>query len=103
MSTYGTPSVEITFEGPPPQLPLLSEEIFHIGNHLRIQTRDPQGVIAQVFKHTGEGTGTIHNIEVIRPNLEGVYLHLTGRRYTASKVSEPSSSIHPEKEKTHDS
>ena len=79
VAAHATPVVEFTFAGAPPTLPVAAEPVGD--GRVRVATDEPARTIAEV-------SGTLHGqgpplagVEMIQPNLEAVYLALTGRRY----------------------
>jgi ABC-type multidrug transport system ATPase subunit len=77
---HATPVVEIVFEDEVPPVDLDGDSQATIeGRQLRVPTRDPAETIARVVPQVPPGS--LASIEIVRPNLEAVYLALTGRRY----------------------
>ena len=76
--THAAPVVDLTFDGEVPALTIEGEAIVE-GNTLRIGTSDPAGTITQVIPQIPPES--LASIQIVRPDLESVYLALTGRRY----------------------
>lgn len=70
--------VELTFTGEVPTMPV-GDGATVDGNRVRLPTSDPAATLVQVVPQVPPGT--LSSVEIIRPNLESVYLALTGRRY----------------------
>jgi ABC-2 type transport system ATP-binding protein len=78
ITSHATPVVELMFDGDVPPVTVDGQATVD-GNHLRVPTRDPAETIARVIPQVP--AGSLASIEIVRPNLEAVYLALTGRRY----------------------
>ena len=78
VASHAVPVVELAFEGPVPDAVGFSDATV-VDNRLRVATPDPAGTLVDVLPRLPRGTLT--GVEVIRPNLEAVYLALAGRRY----------------------
>ena len=70
--------VELTFAGGVPDLNA-DGDVRVEGNRARITTSDPAGTLSTVIPRLP--AGVLDSVEILRPNLEAVYLTLTGRRY----------------------
>jgi ABC-2 type transport system ATP-binding protein len=70
--------VELAFDGAVPAY-LRTDGATVEGNRLRLQTQDPAATLVEVVPRVPPGM--LSAVEIIRPNLEAVYLALTGRRY----------------------
>ncbi|MGC2997212.1 ATP-binding cassette domain-containing protein [Streptomyces sp. G35A] len=79
---HGGGWVELTFAGAPPR-PRLPWPVTADSGTLRIRADQPHLVLPEVLAALGDGTSRLTNVNVVRPSLESVFLHLTGRRYTA--------------------
>ncbi|MGH8939347.1 MAG: hypothetical protein ACRDV2_08345, partial [Actinomycetes bacterium] len=66
------------FHGPVPEIPL-GDGAAVDGNRLRVPTADPAATLVDLVAQVP--SGTLSSVEIIRPDLEAVYLALTGRRY----------------------
>jgi len=86
IATYTRPVVELSFDGPPPPLPLAGAVV--VDGRLRVTTDEPGRTIAELSATLADrGTSPI-GVEVIRPDLEAVYQALTGRRYAETDREE---------------
>jgi ABC-2 type transport system ATP-binding protein len=83
VATYARAAVELTFDGPPPDLGMPGASVE--GTRMRIVADNPGSAAATLLARLGElnGRATSHlvSVEVIHPTLEAVYLAVTGRRY----------------------
>jgi ABC-2 type transport system ATP-binding protein len=70
--------VELLFDGEVPRLSVDGGASVE-GNRLRVPTRDPAATLVDVLPQVPPNL--LSSVEIIRPNLEAVYLALTGRRY----------------------
>jgi ABC-2 type transport system ATP-binding protein len=78
ISAHAVPVVEFTFHGDVP--PISSNGAARIdGSRLRIPAPDPAAALVDVVPQVP--SGALASVEIIRPDLEAVYLALTGRRY----------------------
>ncbi len=80
---YGASALELTFAGRIPDAARV-QGAFVNDHSVRISTDDPAGTAAQLLPRLGAEAGTLSGIEVIRPNLEAVFLKVTGRKYDES-------------------
>jgi ABC-2 type transport system ATP-binding protein len=78
IDAHAVPVVELTFDGAVPAM-FLDAGATVKGNRLRLPTRDPAATLVEVVPQVPPGA--LASVEIIRPNLESVYLALTGRRY----------------------
>jgi ABC-2 type transport system ATP-binding protein len=78
IGAHAVPVVELSFEGAVPPI-FLNGGASVEGNRLRLPTRDPAATLVEVVPQVPPGA--LSAVEIIRPNLEAVYLALTGRRY----------------------
>jgi ABC-2 type transport system ATP-binding protein len=78
VGAHAQPVVELTFDGEVPALASADGATVE-GNRLRLPTPDPAATLVQVVPQVPPGA--LSSVEIIRPNLESVYLALTGRRY----------------------
>jgi ABC-2 type transport system ATP-binding protein len=94
---YGSVAVELAFDGPPPRLELVWPAA-PSGNRLRITTDDAGAAVVAVLAALGPETARLRTIEILRPNLEAVFVTLTGRHFDADPIVEaaiPSSDASP--------
>jgi ABC-type multidrug transport system ATPase subunit len=78
IAAHAMPVVELVFDGEVPAISWNGGARVE-GDRLRLPTRDPAATLVQVVPQVPEGA--LSSVEIIRPNLEAVYLALTGRRY----------------------
>lgn len=82
IANHASPAIELTFLGSVPPLDGLAARAEVVGSTLRVEVRDPAAQLASVIAAIGPEHGArITNVELIRPDLESVFLMLTGRRY----------------------
>jgi ABC-2 type transport system ATP-binding protein len=81
ISSHAEPVVELVFAGEVPVAAALAADgrATTDGHRLRLPTANPAETIATVIPQAPPGS--LASVEIIRPNLEAVYLALTGRRY----------------------
>jgi ABC-2 type transport system ATP-binding protein len=70
--------VELAFDGDVPTHMSIDGATVE-GSRLRVPTVDPAATLVEVVPRVPPGA--LSSVEIIRPNLESVYLALTGRRY----------------------
>jgi ABC-2 type transport system ATP-binding protein len=81
---YGTSALELSFAASVP------ERLAHLpgavvaGTSITIPADDPAATAARLLPALGEAAG-LRNVEILRPNLESVFVAVTGRRYDTSK------------------
>jgi len=78
IGAHAVPVVELTFDGEVPAMSINGGATVE-ANRLRLPTRDPAATLVEVVPQVP--AGVLSSVEIIRPNLEAVYLALTGRRY----------------------
>jgi ABC-2 type transport system ATP-binding protein len=78
VARYGGGIVEVTFDGPPPDIAF--DGAVSSGSSVRLRTDDPGRAAAETLARLGPEARRVRAIEVVRPGLEAVYLSLTGRR-----------------------
>ena len=80
VSSHGDAVVELSFDGPAPDL-RLETRVERDSNVLRVATHDPTGTLARIMAELSNGGPSPRGVEIIEPSLETVYLSLTGHRY----------------------
>jgi ABC-2 type transport system ATP-binding protein len=75
---HAAPVVELVFDGDVPEIDIDGQSTID-GQKLRLPTTDPAETIAAVVPQLPKGS--LASVEIVRPNLEAVYLALAGRRY----------------------
>ena len=83
IAAHGQGKVELTFAAPPPRVELSEWPAAIDGNVVRIDAADPAGAVPIIISRLGGLASSLRGVEVLRPSLDGVFLTLTGRRYTA--------------------
>jgi ABC-2 type transport system ATP-binding protein len=78
VARYGGGILEVTFDGPPPDIAF--DGAVSNGSSVRLRTDDPGRAAAETLARLGLEARRVRAIEVVRPGLEAVYLSLTGRR-----------------------
>jgi len=78
IAAHAEPVVELTFQGEVPAS-ALDDSATVDGSRVRIPTRDPAATLAAVLPRLP--AGSLLSVEITRPDLEAVYLGITGRRY----------------------
>jgi ABC-2 type transport system ATP-binding protein len=78
VAAHAVPVLELTFHGgaPPPTLP---DAVVVDDRRLRVPAPDPAATLVAVLPQLPPGL--LESVEIVRPDLEAVYLALTGRRY----------------------
>lgn len=77
INAHAVPVVELTFDG---EVPAAMRDGGTVdGSRVRLPTRDPAATLVRVLPQLPPGA--LSGVEIVRPNLEAVYLALTGRRY----------------------
>jgi len=82
VARYGTSALELSFEHTVPERLSLLPGAVVAGASVTIPADDPAATAAQVLPTLGATAG-LRNVEIVRPNLESVFLAVTGRRYDA--------------------
>lgn len=78
VGAHAMPVVELTFDGEVPAI-VAGDGAIVEGNRLRLPAPDPARTLVEVVPKVPPGA--LSSVEIIRPDLEAVYLALTGRRY----------------------
>jgi ABC-2 type transport system ATP-binding protein len=77
--SYGRSAVELRFDGPAPQL-VDVPGVQRSEGKLRLATdRDPAHSVASLFAALGDSITQLRDVRLIQPNLESVFLALTGQ------------------------
>ena len=84
MARHASSALELTFDGPVPDS-VRVEGARVEGSVVRIPAPDPAVTAAQLLPKLTPSDSPLHSIEVLRPNLEAVFLEVTGRRYSEDK------------------
>ena len=81
---YGASALEVTFSGDVPAAARLPGAVV-IGTSVRIPGPDPAATAAELLARLGPDAALLHAVEIVRPNLDSVYLQVTGRRYQSNE------------------
>jgi ABC-2 type transport system ATP-binding protein len=78
VSAHAVPAVDLTFHGTVP--PVAHPDARELGDgRVRLTTTDPAAALVAVLPSLP--SGSLSSVDIVRPDLEAVYLSLTGRRY----------------------
>lgn len=80
LAAHAAAFVEMVFDGPVPAA-LLGNDATADGSTLRLATAEPGHTAATALAAAGPDAARLRSLEIVEPNLESVYLALTGRRY----------------------
>ena len=81
---HADPAVELVFDGPPP--PVDGPGLVAVdGESVRISVDDPAAALADVLVGLGAETARLRSVDLLVPDLDAVFLSLTGRRYDAGE------------------
>ena len=78
LEAHAVPVVELVFNDTPPELQRPDVERVD-ERRLRLPAPDPAAALMDVLPQLPEGS--LASVEIVRPDLESVYLALTGQRY----------------------
>jgi ABC-2 type transport system ATP-binding protein len=78
IAAHAATVVELTFQGEVPPV-VVDGSATVDGSRVRLPTTDPATTLANVVPRLPPGS--LQSVEIMRPDLEAVYLALTGRRY----------------------
>lgn len=78
VAAHAVPVLELTFHGEPPALSL-PDAVVVDARRVRVPAPDPAATLMTVLPDLP--AGLLESVEIVRPDLEAVYLALTGRRY----------------------
>ena len=81
LTEHAQPFVEMTFDGPVPDT-FLGDGATVDGSTVRLPADDPGRAAASALMAAGDAASRLRSLEIVEPNLESVYLALTGRRYS---------------------
>ena len=79
---HGNAAVELSFDGPVPELDLGGLSTTVDGDVVRVTVADPATAVASVIGRLGPAASRVRSIAMVRPSLDGVFMSLTGRRYS---------------------
>ena len=80
MARHASSALELTFDGPVPDSVRVDGARVE-GSVVRIPAPNPAVTAAQLLPKLTPSDSPLQSIEVLRPNLEAVFLEVTGRRY----------------------
>jgi len=82
VSKFSKQAVELTFEGPAPDIAVRGGEATREGSRLRIKTDNAAETAAAALGQLGAHAIRLRNVELVRPSLDAIYLTLTEQRYS---------------------
>ena len=85
VSRYSTQVVELSFDGPAPEIAVRGGEAAREGSLLRIKTDNAAATAAAALGQLGAHAMRLRNIELVRPSLDSIYLTLTEQRYSSEE------------------
>jgi len=88
VSKFSKQAVELTFEGPAPDIQVRGGETTLEGSRLRIATDSAAETAAAVLGELGANAIRLRNVELVRPSLDAIYLTLTEQRYSHEQPAE---------------
>ncbi len=88
---HGASALQLTFDRsiPVPEVVRVDGAVID-GSTVRIPTREPEALVARLVPQLGPDVAGLRGIEVVRPDLESVFLAVTGRRYDEHGAAVPS-------------
>jgi ABC-2 type transport system ATP-binding protein len=81
---HGATALELTFVDAVPAAARVDGAVV-TGTTVRIPAADPAAEAAQLLPRLGDDARLLSSMEILRPNLESVYLAVTGRRYATEQ------------------
>jgi ABC-2 type transport system ATP-binding protein len=84
VAAHAVPVLELSFHGDPPPL-ALPDAVVVDSRRVRIPAPDPAATLVAVLPDLPPGL--LESVEIVRPDLESVYLALTGRRYAEADAA----------------
>jgi ABC-type multidrug transport system ATPase subunit len=82
VAQHGAAFAELQFDGIAPACSVDGVSVAHDGDVLRVTAPNPAAAAATVIARLGAEATRLRGIEVLQPNLDSVFLALTGRRYS---------------------
>jgi ABC-2 type transport system ATP-binding protein len=83
VARHGRCAIELAFDGAPPCIDFGDFPTTIDGNILRVETPDPARSVPGIMSRLGASTANLRAVEIRHPDLDSVFLSLTGRRYAA--------------------
>jgi ABC-2 type transport system ATP-binding protein len=84
IAAHGRSFLELRFDGSAPSLP---DAVTTSATTVRIPAEDPAHQLAGVLSGLNGSAARLQSVEIIRPNLDAVYLAITGKRFIADHSS----------------
>jgi ABC-2 type transport system ATP-binding protein len=83
VARHGRCAIELTFDGAPPSIDFGEFPTIVDGSTVRVETPEPSRSVPEIMSKIGPRTANLRAVEVRHPDLDSVFLALTGRRYAA--------------------
>jgi ABC-2 type transport system ATP-binding protein len=83
VTRYGKCAVELTFDRSPSNIDLGDYPTSVDGSILRVETPEPARSVPEIMARLGPRSADLRAVEIRHPDLDSVFLSLTGRRYAA--------------------
>ena len=83
VAQHGRCAIELTFDGSPPCVDLGEFPTSVDGSVVRVETSEPARSVPEIMSRLGPRTTNLRAVEIRHPDLDSVFLSLTGRRYAA--------------------
>jgi ABC-2 type transport system ATP-binding protein len=84
VAEHADAAIELTFDGPAPVETGLAHATAE-GDQLRVPTDEPAAALADILVALGADTARLRGVELLEPDLDAVFLSLTGRRYESAE------------------
>lgn len=81
LDEYASSFVELSFDGPAPDLTVAGLSVVRSDDILRAEGPGVAARTAELITGLGDNAQRLRGVEVLRPNLDTAYLSLTGRRF----------------------
>ncbi len=81
VAAHGSGELELQFNGPAPSLEVEGLSVRKDGDRLSLSTPDPAPAAAQILNKLDADIHRLVGVNILRPSLESVFLHLTGRSF----------------------
>jgi len=85
VARHGMAALELSFDGPIPEIQLDGYPVVRDGELIRIVTPEPAIAAAHILEVLGPEALHLRSLDVIHPSLDSVFLALTGHRYDANQ------------------
>jgi ABC-2 type transport system ATP-binding protein len=80
VADHGTGELELRFSGPAPKIEVAGLTAQVDRDRIVVSTSEPAVVAVGILDRLGEDIHRLQDMRMLRPNLENVFLNLTGRR-----------------------